>query len=423
MAPKGEGSRISLAGQSIALENRSSKGGRNTVLTPSLAKIADKDVVVELRGLSQAPFRVGGKLGNVVTSSSTSQVHRGWRVVGVNGQRLGAEEVSKALASAQKMAKYTATFRLEEDGKGADAENVELERERLERERLESQRLERQKELEQLEKLRREEEERLAKAREEEERQAQLREEEERLAKAREERKKEDARKARQVVEKSLEQSAGLPPRDQIEEPQLALLAALAPAAAPQPLQKSTGPCDKCDGPHGTDECPHFKRPRDDHKDAYENYQKTGSVKMAQEVVKFEWSSVRVLPQPGDGSCLFHSLNHGLKGSGAAALRAELADFIAANPSQEVAGNPVSDWVLWDSGEDPQSYARSMREGSRWGGAMEIALCAQLRKACIEIFERRADHFVRIASFGDGMQPIRLLYGGRVHYDALEVRT
>ena len=420
MAPKGEGSRMSLAGQTIALENRSK--GRSSVLTPSLARIADKDVVVELRGLSQAPFRLGGKLGNVITTSSSSQVHRGWRVVGVNGQRLGPEEVSKALAAAQKTARYSVTFRLEDEAKSPD-EGVE----RAEKERLEKERLEREKELEQLEQLRREEEERLLRAREEEEKIEKERLEKERLAKAEEERKKEDAKRAaRQTAEKSLAQSAGLPPRNQVEEPQLALLAALAPAAAPAPPpKKSTGPCDKCDGPHATDDCPHFKKPRDDHKDAYENYQKTGSTQKAsaEVVVKFEASAVRVASQPGDGSCLFHSLNHGLKGSGAAALRAELADFIAANPSQEVAGNPISDWVLWDSGEDPQSYARSMREGSRWGGAMEIALCAELRGACIEIFERRSDHFLRIASFGAGDKPIRLLYGGRVHYDALEVKT
>lgn len=94
------------------------------------------------------------------------------------------------------------------------------------------------------------------------------------------------------------------------------------------------------------------------------------------------------------------------------------------DPGFAVPGNPVSDWVLWDSGEDPASYARSMRAGSRWGGAMEIALCAKLRHAFIEIFERRSDHFVRIASFGDSRAAnrIRLLYGGRVHYDAIETR-
>lgn len=422
-------SRIGLVGQSIALENRS----RGSVLTPSLARIADKDCVVELRGLSSPLFKVGGKLGNVVTSSSLSQIHRGWRIVGVNDRRLGPEEVSKALSAAQKMARYTVTFRLQEDEPKEAPDRSEkepkeiLERERLERERLDRERAEREKEeQERTEKERIEslEKERLEKERLEKEKQR----EEERQAKARdEERKQEVAKKAARVVaEKSLEQSTGLPPRENVHEPQRALLAALAPATSPAPAPtKPNGPCDKCDGPHDTDECPHFKKPRDDHKDAFENYQKTqksGSDKV--EEVKLSSSSCRVLPQPGDGSCLFHSMNHGLKGSGASGLRAEIADYIAAHPSEEVAGNPVSDWVLWDSGEDPASYARSMRAGSRWGGAMEIALCAKLRHAFIEIFERRSDHFVRIASFGDSCEAnrIRLLYGGRIHYDALEVR-
>ena len=73
-----------------------------------------------------------------------------------------------------------------------------------------------------------------------------------------------------------LEHSTGLPPRETVQEPQRALLAALAPVTrSPTPEAKPKGPCDKCDGPHATDDCPHFKKPRDDHKDAYENYQKT----------------------------------------------------------------------------------------------------------------------------------------------------
>ncbi len=49
-------------GQSIALENRS----RGSVLTPSLARIADKDCVVELRGLSSPLFKAGAGLNSGV---------------------------------------------------------------------------------------------------------------------------------------------------------------------------------------------------------------------------------------------------------------------------------------------------------------------------------------------------------------------
>merc|ERR1711990_672591 len=37
------------------------------------------------------------------------------------------------------------------------------------------------------------------------------------------------------------------------------------------PREKSAK-CDKCDGNHATDACPHFRKPREKHKDAWANY-------------------------------------------------------------------------------------------------------------------------------------------------------
>eukprot|EP00439_Symbiodinium_sp_Y106_P006087 s4557_g1.t1 len=418
----------SLVGQAIALQGpdasqkrASVRAGAAVSLTPSLAKIANKDVVVELRGLPQAPpFKVGGRSGNAVTSSQSSKIHRGWRIVAVCGQRVPAEEVPAALSTAQKSAKYTVTFRLSTEEESKEKDHKESQDEQNEREQARLREEESKKERERMEAM---EQERLER---------EMQEEKKRLALAEAEAKA--LQLAREAAEKSLEKSTGLPARDKVQEPQKALLAALAPTAPAagkpvKPVAKPNGPCDKCDGPHATDDCPHFKKPRDEHKDAYENYQK-GSVEGVEEAAEEAASeklpkSVRVLPQPGDGSCLFHSLSHGLKKGplGASALRAEIADYIAAHPQEEVAGNPIADWVLWDSGKDPKAYALSMREGSRWGGAMEIALCAKLHRIRVDIFERRSDHFLRIASFGEAeeFEPVRLLYGGRVHYDALEV--
>ena len=40
---------------------------------------------------------------------------------------------------------------------------------------------------------------------------------------------------------------------------------------------KANGPCDKCDGAHATERCPHFKgKARDKHKDAWDKYGATG---------------------------------------------------------------------------------------------------------------------------------------------------
>jgi len=207
-----------------------------------------------------------------------------------------------------------------------------------------------------------------------------------------------------------------------VAEPQKALLAVLAKPKAP--AKSGTGPCDKCDGPHDTDACPHFKKSRDKHKDAWDRYGKDGAGAdggAGQHVVR----SAKVVSQPGDGSCLFHSLAYGLRFSSAGKLRAEIADYIAANPTAEVADNPIKDWVLWDSGLDTTSYARSMRAGSRWGGAVELAICAKVHRVRVDVYERSRAGFVRISSFegdgGPGAGTVNLLYGGRVHYDALQL--
>jgi hypothetical protein len=83
-------------------------------------------------------------------------------------------------------------------------------------------------------------------------------------------------------------------------------------------------------------------------------------------------TSGRVVRQPGDGSCLFHSLSYGLADGtsasqvrdtavphppppptlpcdGALQLRRELASFVLKHPDLEIADDPLKDWVAWDS--------------------------------------------------------------------------
>ena len=50
----------------------------------------------------------------------------------------------------------------------------------------------------------------------------------------------------------------------------------------------------------------------------------------------------RVVRQPGDGNCLFHSMSYGLRdGSTARSLRAEIMSFIRANPTLEISETPL----------------------------------------------------------------------------------
>ena len=221
-----------------------------------------------------------------------------------------------------------------------------------------------------------------------------------------------------------MQQALGLKPRDKCADPQQELMKALSKTSAPsQPPKKKGGPCDKCDGPHHADDCPHFKgKARDKHKDAWDrrgNKGVVGSVSSGPVVLR----QARIVPQPGDGSCLFHSLSYGLRNTSATQLRAEVADFIAGNPNAEVAGNPLKDWVLWDSGMDVKAYASTMRTGARWGGAVEIAICAQIKRVAVHIYEQGGGGFARISTFGsdDSGQIVNVHYGGRVHYDALQL--
>ncbi len=104
--------------------------------------------------------------------------------------------------------------------------------------------------------------------------------------------------------------------------------------------------CDKCDGPHATDSCPHYKKKREDHPDgsnppspvpcsrqlatsssdrhcaAWRHFGRKPK-DMGSDGGNFIVANARVIRQPGDGSCLFHSLAHGL-GDGTSALQVRL---------------------------------------------------------------------------------------------------
>merc|ERR1712241_916075 len=75
---------------------------------------------------------------------------------------------------------------------------------------------------------------------------------------------------------------------------------------------KAIGMCDKCDGPHAAERCPFFTSGREDHKDAWANYGHQNPLKMGCDCGAFVLRKARVVRQPGDGSCLFHSMAFGL---------------------------------------------------------------------------------------------------------------
>jgi hypothetical protein len=186
-------------------------------------------------------------------------------------------------------------------------------------------------------------------------------------------------------------------------------------------VTRSTGECDACDGDHPTAQCPHYKgKKREKHRDAQRGKPpEIGSGSGGNFVLR----NARIIRQPGDGSCLFHSLSYGMGGPGASALRREIASFIAKNPSIEIADSPLSDWIAWAGHGRVDRYARRMARGG-WGGGIEMAACSRLKRINVHVYERSRglrSGFKRISCFNapGARKTVHILYGGRVHYDAL----
>lgn len=180
--------------------------------------------------------------------------------------------------------------------------------------------------------------------------------------------------------------------------------------------------CDKCDGKHETDACPYYKKARDNHPDAQKNFYKKlgGKSTLPGSIIR----NARVVRQPGDGSCLFHSMSYGLRdGSSANSLRREICRFIDKYPHVLIAETPISDWVKWDSQCSTAQYCRKM-SGGAWGGGIEMAVCSLMKEVNIHVYEKSYSGFQRISAFDHPENPeskhtVRVLYCGGVHYDAL----
>lgn len=190
---------------------------------------------------------------------------------------------------------------------------------------------------------------------------------------------------------------------------------------------KATKPpcCDKCDGPHETDACPHFRRARENHKDAWTMLGKGGGLgkENVENAPVLPARQVRVVPQPGDGSCLFHSLSYGLSDrSSASTLRREICAFIAKNPEEEIGDTALKDWVSYDSGGTVNAYAQKMSSGT-WGGGIEMAALTRMKHVNVHVYEKCREGYRRISAFESpgSSKTVNVLYQGRMHYDAIVV--
>ena len=155
--------------------------------------------------------------------------------------------------------------------------------------------------------------------------------------------------------------------------------------------------CDKCDGKHETSDCPYYRKERDIHPDAQKNVKRLGGTSTLPGATLM---SAHVVGQPGNGSCLFHSLSYGLNdGSTASQLRPELCAFIRSNGALLISGTPLRDWVEWDSGSTVADYASNMSHDA-WGGGIEMACFSKLKGVNVYVYERSGmGYFKRISAF------------------------
>ena len=183
--------------------------------------------------------------------------------------------------------------------------------------------------------------------------------------------------------------------------------------------------CDRCDGAHETELCPHFKKSREKHPDA------TGRGKFLKLSTPGEakhTKAAKVKRQPADGSCLFHSISGGVNepALNARTLRAKVCDFIVQNSDCTIAGNPLKDWIAWETGgRSVRQYATRMANKRTWGGGIEMACISIMLNVNVHVWEKdgKRGGYERISCFDRrrAKKTANVLYRGGVHFDQLIV--
>ncbi|XP_043691888.1 OVARIAN TUMOR DOMAIN-containing deubiquitinating enzyme 4-like isoform X2 [Telopea speciosissima] len=132
---------------------------------------------------------------------------------------------------------------------------------------------------------------------------------------------------------------------------------------------------------------------------------------------------------PGDGRCLFRSVAHGAclrsgKPSPSESLQRELADELRARVADEfVNRREETEWFVEG---DFDTYVSQIRKPSVWGGEPELFMASHVLRMPINVYmyDEDAGGLIAIAEYGQEYgkeDPIRVLYHGFGHYDALQI--
>lgn len=132
---------------------------------------------------------------------------------------------------------------------------------------------------------------------------------------------------------------------------------------------------------------------------------------------------------PGDGRCLFRSVAHGAclrsgKPAPNGSLQRELADDLRARVADEfVKRREETEWFIEG---DFDTYISQIRKAHVWGGEPELLMASHVLQMPITVFMHDKDSggLITIAEYGQEYgkeNPIKVLYHGFGHYDALQI--
>ncbi|KAF3967531.1 hypothetical protein ACB098_03G123900 [Castanea mollissima] len=136
----------------------------------------------------------------------------------------------------------------------------------------------------------------------------------------------------------------------------------------------------------------------------------------------------RIICIPGDGRCLFRSVVHGAclrsgKPSPCESRQKELADELRAKVADEfIRRRAETEWFLEG---DFDTYVVQMRQPHMWGGEPELLMASHVLQTPITVsmWDKSSGNLKIIAEYGQEYgkeNPIRVLYHGYGHYDALK---
>lgn len=146
---------------------------------------------------------------------------------------------------------------------------------------------------------------------------------------------------------------------------------------------------------------------------------------------KDDGAGYRVTGVQADGRCLFRAIAHGAcLSSGKEAPdethQRELADELRAQVVAELLKRRDETESFIDG--DFDAYVKSIQQPYTWAGEPELLMASHVLRAPISVFmiNRSSGRLVNVASYGeeygiDTNNPIKVLFHGYGHYDALEV--